>query len=108
MGAVKILQIKEVIRNLLETQPHLRDNDEKLIANIWKETINKKYGKTTEMTGYRVLELLALGELPNSESIRRGRCKLQETTPHLRGQKYDKRKNNEDGVKGDLNDFNLG
>ena len=88
MGGIKIKKIKEKIKNLLENNPHLRDNDEKLIANIWKETINNKYGKTTEMTGYRVLELLALGKLPNSESIRRSRCKLQETTPHLRGVKY--------------------
>ena len=57
------------------------------------------------MTGYYVLGLLAEGSLPNPESIRRSRCKIQETTPQLRGEKYNKRKGNDDNIKGDLNSF---
>jgi len=108
MGRIKIKKVKERIIYYLTQYPHLRDNDEKLIATIWKDYITQNYGSTTKMSGYYVLGLLADGSLPNPESIRRSRCKIQETTPQLRGVKYNKRKSNDDDIKGDLNTFDDG
>ena len=105
MGRIKIKKVKEQIIYYLNVYPHLRDNDEKLIATIWKDHIVENWGETSKMTGYDVLLLLAEGNLPNPESIRRSRCKIQEQSPQLRGVKYKKRKGGEDDIKGDLNSF---
>ena len=71
---------------MLETYPHLRDNDNKLIANVWFAETNKK-----EVIYF--LKDLADGKLSSSESITRCRRKIQEQNPYLRGNRYRYRQN---------------
>lgn len=107
MSAVDIKGTKNKVLYLLETESHLRDSDEKLIANIWFGEIKKLEGShPKEVTGMRVLEILSQGLLTNSESIRRSRAELQRSLPELRGEKYNDRMNYAEVVKDDLDDFN--
>jgi hypothetical protein len=88
--------IKEKVKNLLEKHPHLRDSDEKLIANVWfaeSQGVDDKF---------KFLQLYAAGSLTNAESIRRCRQKIQEECEHLRGTLYFKRQLNQDKIKQEL------
>ena len=77
---------KEIIRDLLIKHPHLRDNDSKLLANVWFNTI-----ETLEEEWMDFLAILANGDLVSPESVRRCRQKLQEMHPSLRGELWYKR-----------------
>lgn len=85
---MKISKTKSKVRNLLIKKPHLRDDDNKLIASIWYNEANIKM---TKISGEDFLHLLADGKLTSSESIRRSRQKIQEDEPDLRGESYKKR-----------------
>jgi len=78
---------KELITKLLTYHPHLRDDDNKLIATIWKRELKT----STNITAIAFLQLYADKRLTNAESIRRCRAKIQEVTPELRGSKYNAR-----------------
>jgi len=77
-----ISAIKDKIIFLLENYPHLRDDDNKLIANIWHNEVS------INLDAKSFLSLLAKGKLTNTETIRRCRQKVQEQHPELRGTKY--------------------
>jgi len=96
--------IKEKVQKLLAEYPHLRDDDNKLIANIWTSELGgTRHIKT--ITGYDAMSVLASSQLTNSESIRRCRQKIQEHNVHLRGKSYKKRKDNQDPFKDELDNF---
>ena len=76
--------VKDRVKALLVSYPHLRDNDNKLIATIWKQDL-RNMGINLDIATYNFLQLYALGELSNSETIRRVRQKIQEENPELRG-----------------------
>ena len=80
---MKINSQKELINQLLRQYPHLRDDDNKLIATIWKLEL-----KSSSHTALEFLQLYADKQLTNAESIRRCRAKIQELNPNLRGVKY--------------------
>jgi hypothetical protein len=88
--------IKEKVKILLEENPHLRNSDERLIANIW---FNESNGVDNK---YQFLLLYSQGKLTNAESIRRCRQKIQEECEHLRGTLYFKRQLNQDKIKQEL------
>lgn len=81
-------QLAAIVRHLLISHEHLRDDDHKLIANIWNRELR---GEAHEKTAFEFLSLFANRELTNPESIRRIRQKLQETEPLLRGKNFEKR-----------------
>ena len=84
---MNIVSQKDLITNLLLTQPELRDDDYKLIATIWEyEAVGSDI-----MTAADFLNDFGKGKYTNPESIRRCRAKLQEEMPELRGEKYLKR-----------------
>jgi SMC interacting uncharacterized protein involved in chromosome segregation len=93
-----IKAIKDKIKYLLEKYPHLRDDDNKLIANVWYNEADKSL--STE----EFLKLLSQGKLTNSESIRRCRQKIQEQNIHLRGKRYNYRQ--EENIQTQLNIHN--
>jgi hypothetical protein len=105
MSAVNIKGTKNIVLYYLETEPHLRDSDEKLVANIWFNHLKSKNINSKEISGFDFLAILSKGDLPNSESIRRCRQELQSSLPELRGEKYKKRKDYQEDVKDDLDDF---
>jgi hypothetical protein len=81
----QIKTIKEKVKSLLENNPHLRDNDFKLIANFYFFEIGPGISK---MSAMQFLDMFANGKLSHSESIRRARQKIQEDNPNLRGKSY--------------------
>ena len=77
------------VKQLLEQYPHLRDDDKKLIANVWhQETI--RFG-ITDGSIKDFLGHFANGRFSHPESIMRSRRKYQELHPELRGEKYNQR-----------------
>ena len=85
---MKILNIKNLVKEVLENYPETRDNDNVLLFRVW-ETENN-------MLDYYLYEgfknMIINGELSHFESIRRTRQLLQSQYPELRGERYNKRK----------------
>lgn len=96
---LKIKNVKNRVRALLEAHPHLRDDDNKLIANIWYQQLTDK-----EITAERFLMHFSDGKLANTEAIRRARQKLQEQHEHLRGKLYNERHKEKSNVKQGIHD----
>ena len=94
---MNILKHKDEVIKLLKSNPHLKDDDNKLIANIWYSQIKDK-----QYTAFEFLELFSEGKVANPQSIRRIRRKLQEEFPELRGKKWEKRHKEQKNVKEQL------
>ncbi len=89
----QIKNIKAKVKGLLINMPHLRDCDNKLIANIWHSQLGKE--KAKEYTAFDFLASFSNGNLINPESIRRIRQKIQEQNIDLRGKSYKHRQKKE-------------
>lgn len=85
---------KKRVEYLLNKTPHLRDDDNKLIATYHYFEIGAE--KVQNMSAMDFLTLYSEAKLTSSESIRRVRAKLQETKPELRGEKYNRRQQDGD------------
>ena len=85
-------ELSELVEYRLAQNSLFRDNDQLLIASIWSTEMKRSGFYPSQHTAHELLELLANGKLPNPESIRRCRQKLQELKPELRGKKYKLRK----------------
>lgn len=85
----QLIKIKETVVSLLEKYPHLRDDDNKLMATIWKSEIGKEL--FDGLSAQEFLTYFAEGRLSSAEGIRRARQKAQEQRPDLRGEAYFKR-----------------
>ena len=95
------------IELFLIKHPHLRDDDNKLIATVWRWQLFEVYNKKVEdMSAMELLKYYASRQLASAESIRRSRAKLQEIKPTLRGDKYEERHKEAEKVKYELNKFN--
>jgi len=95
--------LKARVESLLMVKPDNRDNDDKLISNIWYEEATERYGwipSGSEL--FQFLHDLSQGEFTSPESITRARRKVQEENPGLRGEKYKKRHENQENVKWQL------
>jgi hypothetical protein len=87
----KMYKIKETVKELLTKRPELRDDDNRLIANIYLiEAGGVK--SLQQMSAQDFLLNFTKGFYSSPESIRRVRQKLQEDFPELRGKKYNERK----------------
>lgn len=83
--------------------PSLRDNDNKLTANIWNKQIQLKRLDINDLSATDILRMFASGELAHPTSVRRDRAKFQEENVHLRGLEYEKRqKKNQEKVKAQM------
>ena len=99
---VKILKTKDRVKTLLTEHPHLRDNDERLIANIWNQDMDK-LGFNTEHTSAKfLLRQFAEGRLTNPESVRRTRQKIQQHNIELRGNTFVERGNRQEEIVNEL------
>lgn len=81
-----IFSVKDQVKQLLHYYPELRDDDDRLIANIWHRQLKKM-----KMQSSQCLTAVAKGLLTTPESIVRCRRKLQEELPELRGRKWEER-----------------
>ncbi len=100
-----LLKIKPTVNELLEKNTNLRDDDYQLLARVWEEYLTSMGFNTATMTAKQLIAQISSGNLPNSESVRRSRAKLQEVNPELRGSKYYDRHNHAEDVKKQLKEF---
>lgn len=94
-------KIKERVKNLLERLDYCREDDNRLIANIWLSDAGGVKA-VANMMAMDFLSEIAKGNLTSAESIMRCRRKIQEEIPELRGKNYRARKDNEGNIKRDL------
>jgi len=81
------MKTKDKVIYWLDKYPKLRDDDNRLCANIWSKELNN-----LEITAKDFLRLYASNKLTSAPSIKRARAKLQEECPKYRGDKYNLRK----------------
>jgi hypothetical protein len=83
------MKTKEIIKQMMLDKPHLKDNDNKLIAAYWFKELKHLNVDSKTITALDFLHKYANAELTNAETIRRMRAKLQEEHPELRGRAYE-------------------
>ena len=81
------MKTKEKVKYYLDKYPSLKDDDNRLSANIWSEELGG-----ADITAQDFLALYAANKLTSAPSIKRARAKLQEEEPKYRGEKYNLRK----------------
>jgi hypothetical protein len=81
----EMAKIKDRVKALLEKHPHLRDSDNRLIANMWNQDLLNMKIDPFQMVAMAFLNLYSKQLLTNAETIRRVRQKIQEENPELRG-----------------------
>ena len=101
----KLTAVTGLIKSYLEKMPKLRDDDRRLIANVWHN--NLKYNKMdpNEMTAMEFIRLYSKGNFISPSTITRNRRKLQETYPSLRGKLYTHRQRKASKVKEEVNEL---
>ena len=85
----KIKQAINPVRTILEKHPSLRDDNPRLVANIWHEEL-KSLGIEITPQITKVLTLIST-ELTSADSITRASRLLQETVSELQGRNWKKR-----------------
>lgn len=100
-------RLRRLIEAILAKWPHTRDDDQRLLCNVWRNQYIRHFGKEAyqreTIDGF--LSKVAEGLLANPESIRRTRQKIQETQPLLRGDKYRARQRHQGVVKQEIRAF---
>ena len=96
----KLFVVMDEVEKMLLLYPSLRDNDERLMANIWYKFIGDN--TLTYTSGFNVLSMLSKGKLPSYESISRCRRKIQELKPKLRGEKWTERQKRAKKIKKEI------
>lgn len=85
---MKTSKIKDTVTKLLTIYPVLRDDDARLVVNVWNEQLKKRGINLNTKPASEILYIIANGSLNSSESITRCRRKLQEINVDLRGVKW--------------------
>jgi len=97
---------KEIVETLLENNPALRDDDFALIANIWWMKLNSTYKTRFDEYELKIihkfLKMYSKGSMPNDQTIRRDRRKLQEDNKHLQGKLWKARHDKAEKVKKEM------
>jgi len=86
------MKTKEKVRYWLNYDETLRDNDNRLCANIWAMELTDMDGIYKETPIVEFLMLYAKDKFTSAPSIKRARAKIQEEEPAYRGKKYNLRK----------------
>jgi len=100
---MKIFNLATEIQYALQNHPVLRDDDNRLIANIWF----KKLPNIDELSGREMLMIIAKGKLPSFSSIVRCRRKIQEEDRSLRGELWNKRHQIANDIRKEIRGFHL-
>lgn len=97
------------IRELLTTKPDLREDDMRILANIWNRELQEyiKQKNIPDITVVDMLKMISEKKLSHFEAIRRTRQKLQEEFPELRGPNYGRRKDKKNKMKHALHSYNV-
>jgi len=86
------MKTKEKVKYWLDKHPSLRDDDNRLCANIWAEELTLLGFGHIEAPIFEFLRLYSNNKLTSAHSIERMRRKIQEKHPKYRGEKYNLRK----------------
>lgn len=95
----EIKGIEPKVEKLLKEHPHLRDNDNRLICNIWFSEIPN----INDISAVKFLKIFSEGNITSGDSITRARRKLQEKNEEYRGEKYEERHKEEQNVRDNIN-----
>jgi hypothetical protein len=92
--------IEQRVAAVLLNHSEARDNDNVLLVEFWKMEMNDNdnYAYKT----HEFFNMLYQGKVTNASTISRIRRKLQMHYPHLRGERYQKRLEEQQKVKQDL------
>ena len=97
----KIINLSDQVIKLLKKKSHLRDNDRRLICNIWWKSVSNP-----ELLMFEdFINLYIEGKVPESDSITRCRRKVQEENEELRGKSWDLRHGLEDIIKEEIKEI---
>jgi hypothetical protein len=102
---MKLLTNVERVRNLLTSNMYLRDSDQSLLVTVWGLRLKEKGYSLSTLSSATLLMMIAEGQLPPAESIRRVRQKLQQENPALRGKLWAERHGHEEDVKRELSEI---
>lgn len=102
---MKISKSKHIVESLMKVKPHLRDDDNKLLASVWFIQCKEMGFDPMKRNANDFFYLIAEKKLANAESVRRSRAKLQELHPEYRGKIYVERHKEKEVVKNDLKTF---
>jgi hypothetical protein len=104
---IKDTKLRQRIEEVLVALTHCRDDDHRLIANIWQKELLEQMGldKYKSLTAQELLGIYAKHKLSSPESIRRMRQKIQEIQPLMRGSKYQDRQRYQGEVKKEIRAF---
>lgn len=99
-ASLEIKNLSQIVEKLLKEDKRYRDSDKKLCAKIWVI----QYGglerfKTVSAFDFIMEYLKEDTFLYSQESIGRARRKVQEENPELRGEKYQKKQEEQENVK---------
>lgn len=95
----------EKVKLLLEQDPKLRESDSVLMARVWYNDLVSMQLDPDAISTTQFLSLLAAKKISSYEAITRGRRKIMEENPHLRGKSYSARKKKEKEVKTEVKDW---
>ena len=97
----KIAKLVDRVTRLLTVKSDLRDNDRRLICNIWWKSVSNP-----ELLMFEdFIALYIKGKVPESDSITRCRRKVQEDNEELRGESWDLRHGLEDVIKEEIKEI---
>mgnify|MGYP003147911329 FL=1 len=97
-------KLRNVIKELLEEYPIIRDEDRRLVCNVWWLEMGGS-ASVKKLTAPDFMNKVANGSLSSWETITRIRRKLQEEIPDLRGKKWDSRHNQQVKVISELQEI---
>jgi len=98
----QLFSIIDDVEKFLTKYPVLRDDDRRLIVNLW----TKRMGGSDivdHLEPNEVMKRIASSEMPSPESITRCRRKLQEKCPNLRGEIWYKRHQRAENIRKGIN-----
>lgn len=100
-------KLRQRIESILIEAPHCRDDDYRLMANVWQKELLDQIGRVgyEKLSGHELLVEFSKRKLTSPESIRRTRQKIQELTPPLRGNTYRERQKHQSKVKMEIRAF---
>jgi len=87
------MKTKDKVIKWIVKYPTLRDDDNRLCANIWAEEMSDLGFGGDNVPAIKFLELYSANKLTSAPSIKRARAKLQEEDASFRGGKYMLRQN---------------
>lgn len=99
-------EVFKKVKSLLQRDPRLRESDAALMARIWWNDLVALGKDPSEVSATEFFVLMTDKKLSSYEGITRGRRKIMQECPELRGTTYAARKKKAGDVKNQIKDWN--